>query len=66
MLLFKDTESGDILTYSDLLEEFNEQKRNGFTEAESVSQYISNCMFYNNGTLKEYSPGDDDENDDDY
>lgn len=50
---FEDTETGEVLTVEDLTMEFNDLKASGETEAETVDQYISNCMWYNNGTLEE-------------
>lgn len=53
MLRFEDTETGEVLTVEDLTREFEELKASNGTEAETVDQYISNCMWYNNGTLEE-------------
>jgi hypothetical protein len=53
MRKFLDYETGNIVGYEDLQKEYEELKANNNTEAESFSQYLSNCMWYNNGTLKE-------------
>lgn len=51
--LFIDNETGEILTESELLKEFNELKATEQTDAETFAEYINNCMSYNNGTLDE-------------
>ena len=56
---FRDTESGDIITLSQLKAEYEELKASGDTEAESFSDYLSNCLDQD-GFLEEikasYSP----------
>ena len=51
--MFYDIESEELLTYSQLQKEYEELNANNETEAENFSEYLSNCMWYNNGTLKE-------------
>lgn len=51
MTKYRDIETGDILTKEDLKKEYIELFETGNTESETIEQYISNCMYYNNGTL---------------
>ena len=53
MRRFYDTENNEYITIEQLEEEYNELKATGNTEAETFSDYVSNCMWWNNGTLKE-------------
>ena len=53
MRRFYDTENNEYITIEQLEEEYNELKATGNTEAEIFSDYVSNCMWWNNGTLKE-------------
>lgn len=41
---FRDTESGKIITLSQLKEEYEELKASGETEAENFSDYLTNCL----------------------
>jgi len=53
MRRFVDTETDEVLTIEDLRTEYEELKASGETEAETFGNYISNCQWYNNGTLEE-------------
>lgn len=50
---FYDLELDEIVTLAELREEYEALKSYGDTEAESFEEYLSNCMYWNNGTLKE-------------
>jgi hypothetical protein len=50
---FYDTENDEYITITQLENEYNELKANGNTEAETFKDYINNCMWWNNGALKE-------------
>jgi len=41
---FRDAESGDIITLSQLKAEYRELVRDGETEAETFSDYLENCL----------------------
>ena len=41
---FRDTESGDIITLSQLKAEYRELVRDGETGAETFSDYLENCL----------------------
>ena len=41
---FRDTESGDIITLSQLKAEYKQLYRDGETEAETFSDYLKNCL----------------------
>lgn len=47
--VFKDSESGAVVSAWDLLEWYNE----GVSEAETFGQYVANCQSYKGGTLDE-------------
>ena len=49
---YKDLNTDEILTEDELRKEYEELKRNGETEAEDFKTYMSNCMYYNNGSLE--------------
>ena len=53
MRTFYDTEYDEYITFEQLDREYAELKASRQTEAESLKDYISNCMTYNNGTLEE-------------
>ena len=49
---FYDTEHDEVITLSQLKEEYEELSANGETEAETFKDYLSNCLD-KNGTLEE-------------
>jgi len=49
--LYKDIETGEIVSREELEQEYESLKATGDTEAVSAGAYISNCMTWNNGTL---------------
>lgn len=55
MKLFKDVETGEYITESDLLEEFGKKILETPQEYEHITfeQYMNNCLTRNNGTLEE-------------
>lgn len=51
--MFRDIESGEIVTIKQLEKEYNENRRNLPEEFNySFIDYIKNCMTENNGTLE--------------
>lgn len=55
MIKFRDVEHNEIITIDELEAEYKELYANGETEAETFSDYIENCMTYNNGCLENMS-----------
>lgn len=53
-MLFWDFEREELLTEEQLKLEYEELKSNGGTEAETFTEYLDNCMEWNNGTLELY------------
>lgn len=55
MKLFKDVETGEYITESDLIEEFRKKILETPQEYEHITfeQYVNNCLTRNNGTLEE-------------
>jgi hypothetical protein len=55
MRYFHDTESRQIISETELLEEFIKLSKENPAEYENITfgQYISNCLTINNGTLEE-------------
>ena len=53
MRTFHDIEYDEYITFEQLEREYEELKAQRQTEAETFSDYVSNCMTYNNGTLEE-------------
>lgn len=51
--IFYDIERETIITEAQLRNEYEEMKSSGDTEAKTFSDYVLNCMTYNNGTLEE-------------
>lgn len=51
-MLYYDSENNEYITTEELKKEF-EVKANEDTEAKTFKEYLSNCMYYNNGTLEE-------------
>ena len=51
--MYRDIETGEILSRTDLIKEYEILYANGETEAENANDYIVNCMTWNNGTLEE-------------
>ena len=49
MASFIDVETDEILTLDQLKEEYEEAIENGYTEAETFSDYLQNCL---EGTLE--------------
>lgn len=49
---FRDTESGDIITISELRSEYEELYRNGEVETDTFEGYLNNCLS-KNGFLEE-------------
>lgn len=49
--LYKDIETGEIISRAELEKEYETLKALNETEAESAGAYIANCMYWNNGTL---------------
>lgn len=52
-MLYYDSENNEYITTEELKKEFEELKANEDTEAKTFKEYLSNCMYYNNGTLEE-------------
>lgn len=52
MRTFKDIETGEIITISELEKEYNELYTTGDTETECFADYLHNCLS-KNGTLEE-------------
>ena len=59
MRYFQDIESREIISETELLEEFIRLSQENPSEYEHITfgQYLSNCLAINNGTLKEISTG---------
>lgn len=59
MKLFKDIETGEYITESDLIEEFGKKILETPQEYEHITfeQYVNNCLTRNNGTLEEVGMG---------
>lgn len=57
MKMFKDIETGEYITESDLLEEFSKKILETPQEYKHITfeQYVNNCLTRNNGTLEEVS-----------
>lgn len=51
--MYRDIETGEILSRADLVNEYETLCAQGETEAENANDYIINCMTWNNGTLEE-------------
>lgn len=51
--MYRDIETGGILSREDLIKEYEILYASGETEAENANDYIINCMTKNNGTLEE-------------
>ena len=49
---FKDIETGEIITRSALLVEYERLRDKGLTESENFAEYIENCLTRHNGTLE--------------
>lgn len=47
---YVDIETAEVLTYSQLKEEYNQLKADGHTEAESFEMYLAGCL--EKGTLE--------------
>lgn len=54
---FWDTEAEEIVSLSQLKDEYEELKKDGQTEAETFEDYLSNCL-HKNGTLEPYENQD--------
>lgn len=57
---FWDTEAEEIITLSQLKDEYEELKKDGQTEAETFENYLDNCL-HKNGTLEPYNEQDKEE-----
>ena len=55
MIKFRDVEHNEIITLDELKAEYKELYANGETEAETFSDYLDNCMTYNNGCIENMS-----------
>lgn len=53
MRKFYDTEQNTIITIEELKTEYTQLKAENQTETENFSDYLLNCMYWNNGTLAE-------------
>lgn len=53
MRQFQDIETNEVICLTQLKDEYIALKANDETAANTFNDYISNCMYYNNGTLIE-------------
>lgn len=50
--IWRDIETEETFTYSEIRSEFDMQRKSKLTEAESLEEYLENCSTRRNGTLE--------------
>lgn len=50
--IWRDIETEETFTYSEIRAEFEMQRKNKLTEAETLEEYLENCSTSHNGTLE--------------